>query len=100
MASIRIASGATSGSGWETHGNGVKLDVNTSDGNFTNTPVYTISVGGGGGNMWELSGGTSAVYDPTPTGFRVYLLWRTGGPLTAQEANDYGWYVNWIGIEE
>lgn len=99
MTSPYIAAGSTNGSSWETHHPGAKLHVDTSSGNFSDTPVYTISIGGSGGSMWSLTGGTSGVYSPTPTGFDVYLKWADGASLTGEDANSFGWYVNWVGVE-
>ena len=85
-------------------GRGVFVDVDTSSAGFTKTPNYVISVCGHSSH-WALSG-TSAIYDPSPTGFRVYLRWsynpngQEAPPLTPADANAYGWYITWIGIEE
>lgn len=35
----------------------------------------------------------------TPTGFDVYLKWADGASLTGEDANSFGWYVNWVGVE-
>ncbi|WP_248960393.1 hypothetical protein [Sphaerisporangium perillae] len=97
--STRIGAGTTvPGQGWAPYGdNGLYIDVDTSTGHFTSTPVYTASVGGLSG-QWTLTG-TSTVYDPTPTGFRIYVRQHAGGPLTTFTAQSSKWYVNWIGIE-
>lgn len=102
ITSTRIAAGQTSpGQGWKQHQNeGVYLDVDTTAAKFSTTPTYVITLSGPGGNMWFSGGGASSVYDPTPTGFRVYLRRSDSAALPVQTVTDsYKWYVNWIGIE-
>ncbi|MFI7440910.1 hypothetical protein [Nonomuraea indica] len=98
----RIASGRTEpGVGWNLYVNnspGLYIDVDTSAAHFTGDPVYTVSVGGLA-HHFELTG-TSTVYQPTATGFRVYIRWSNGQPLTVEDAQTYGWYVNWIGVDQ
>jgi hypothetical protein len=65
--------------------------------------VYITSIGGRT-NHWSTTGATSIYPTPpaqyaTPTGFRVYVRWANGGPLTPATANSYGWHINWIGME-
>jgi hypothetical protein len=101
---VQIASGATplSSTAWQSYsdgqgGEGIFVDVNTSSGGFTTTPIYTTSLGGLG-YQWLTAGATS-IYTPTPTGFRVYVQWSTGGGgLTPTFANNNGWHINWIGV--
>ncbi|MBT2226006.1 hypothetical protein [Nonomuraea sp. NEAU-A123] len=99
----RIASGSTApGMGWQLYENnvpGLYIDVDTTSAGFTGTPVYTVSVGGTD-HHFELTG-TSTVYRPTATGFRVYIRWSesTLPPLTVADAETNGWYVNWIGVD-
>ncbi|WP_030456406.1 hypothetical protein [Herbidospora cretacea] len=100
MPTARIAAGHTvSGQGWQAYGpNGIYIDVDTTSGRFTGTPIYVTSVTGPGGNQWSLVG-PSAVYSPTATGFRVYVQWRNGAALTPATAQAYGWQINWIGYD-
>jgi hypothetical protein len=95
----RIASGSTApGQGWVSYGGaGIYIDVNTSAAHFTGTPTYVSSVGGTGG-QWALTG-TGAIYFPTATGFRIYVRWSDGHALTPADAQAFGWYVNWIGVD-
>ncbi|MQY13494.1 hypothetical protein SRB5_36420 [Streptomyces sp. RB5] len=97
--SQRIAAGRTRpGEGWQQYYCcGIYLDVDTSSAHFSGRPVYTSSIGGEG-NQWELTG-TSAIYSPTATGFRIYLRWSSGAPITPAVAADRRWYVNWIGVD-
>jgi hypothetical protein len=100
MATTRIASGMTSpGLGWQQYpgGAGVFIDVDTGSGKFSTTPAYVTSLGGGSSH-WATTGGTS-VYLPTPTGFRIYVRWADGSPLSPANAATFGWHVKWIGME-
>ena len=101
MATHRIASGKTvkGNTAWVQYGGntGVYVDVDTSAAHFSTTPVYTTSLGGVSGN-WSTTGATS-IYSPTATGFRVYVRWSNGNPLTPAIANNNRWHINWIGME-
>ena len=100
MSNQRIASGKTpqGSTAWLQYtSNGIYVDVNTSAGNFSTTPVYITSIGGTSSH-WATTGATS-IYFPTATGFRVYVKWSDSSPLTVEQANTYGWHINWIGIE-
>jgi len=77
-------------------GEGVFVDVDTSSAGFTTTPIYITSIGGATAH-WGTTGATS-IYQPTPTGFRVYVRWWGGGSLTPALANQYGWHINWIAV--
>jgi len=102
VATARIASGSTEpGVGWQQHGDGVTLTVDTSSGNFTTTPRYVISLSGPGGNMWISTGGAASVYEPSSNNFKVFILDREKVKLDVNQVTDnYRWYVNWIGIED
>ncbi|MCC5598299.1 hypothetical protein LC653_41710 [Nostoc sp. CHAB 5784] len=76
--------------------NGIYVDVDTSGANFTSTPKYVTSIGGDGYH-WATTGG-SAIYSPTPTGFRVYVRFSDNGTLSPAFANQNRFHINWIGI--
>jgi hypothetical protein len=100
MPTARIAAGSTTpGEGWTPYNGtkGIYIDVDTSAAHFTGTPLYVTSVAGDSGN-WALVG-PSAVYFATATGFRVYVQWRDGSPITPAHAQQYGWHINWIGYD-
>ncbi len=103
MATHRIASGRTQpgATAWQQYNppanTGVFVDVDTSAGKFSATPVYTTSIGGRSSH-WATTGATS-IYSANPTGFRVYVRWANGSPLTPAEANGFEWHINWIGME-
>jgi hypothetical protein len=106
MATQRIASGQTppGSTAWQVYSpTGIYLDVNTTSGKFTSVPAYVTSIGGKT-NHWATTGATSLYPTPpntypTATGFRVYVRWVDGAPLTPATANSYGWHINWIGME-
>ncbi len=98
--SALIARGSTpvGNTAWQQYydGEGVFVDVDTSSAGFNNTPIYITSIGGLGFH-WATTGATS-IYFPTPTGFRVFVRWSTGGALTPATANQSGWHINWIAV--
>jgi hypothetical protein len=94
-----IAAGRTQpGVGWQQYsGEGLYIDVNTAGYQFTTTPVYVTALHGNS-NHWGTTGGSS-VYNPTPTGFRVYIRKPDGGSLLVSEAQNFGWHIQWIATE-
>ncbi|MEZ0074925.1 hypothetical protein [Planotetraspora sp. GP83] len=96
----RMASGKTRpGQGWRVYApNSICIDVDTTAGQFTGNPIYLTSIGGAGGMQYDLVG-TSAVYDITANKFSVYLKWRDDRDLTPAMAQQFGWYINWIGYD-
>jgi hypothetical protein len=97
----RIASGRTmpGATAWQQYpgGAGIYVDVDTSAAQLTITPVYVTSLGGNSSH-WATTG-ASSVYQATATGFRVYVRWDDGGPLTPATAHGFQWHINWIGME-
>jgi hypothetical protein len=97
---VQVARGSTpvGNTAWQQYfdGQGVFVDIDTSSAKFTTTPIYVTSLGGRTEN-WATIGATS-IYLPTPQGFRVYVRWPGGGPLTPAIANQYGWHINWIAV--
>jgi hypothetical protein len=70
--------------------NAVYTDVNTSACDLTTTPKYFTTLGG-----WSQhfdSQGVTSIYNPTHSGFRVYVV-HTG--VTPTEANDRHWHIVW-----
>ena len=107
VSSPNIQSGSTPpGQGWQQYtgpgGPGIFIDVNTQEppgrDQFTKTPTYVISIGGYSAH-WNTTGG-NAVYLPTASGFRVYVRWVNGAPLSPGDAAANGWRIHWIGCEE
>jgi len=76
-------------------GGGVAVEVDTSHAGFSTPPYYFTSLGGHTNN-WMAQGVTS-IYEPTAKGFRVHIGYRG---LTAAQAKEWGWHVNWIAIGE
>jgi hypothetical protein len=97
---IQTARGSTpvGTTAWQQYpgGEGVYVDVDTSSAGFTTTPIYITSIGGTTSHWWTT--GATSIYFPTPTGFRVYVRWATGGSLTPAMANQYEWHINWIAV--
>lgn len=86
----RTAPGATN---WQQYGStGLYVDVNTAGCGYPNMPLYFTSLGGNTSH-WMTTGAT-AIYTPTPTGFRVYIN-SLFGPVSPALANSYGWHLNW-----
>lgn len=95
----KIATGCTLASEWQQHqiNAGVFVDVDTSAARFTRTATYITALHGFGAH-WRTTGGSS-VYNATATGFRIYVRFVGGGPLTIALAQQYGWHIQWIGVE-
>jgi hypothetical protein len=74
---------------------GVAVEVDTSSAGFSAPPYYFTSLGGHTNN-WMAQGVTS-IYEPTAKGFRAHVGYRG---LTAAQAKDWGWHINWIAIGE
>src|SRR4028119_452626 len=96
---VQVARGSTpvGSTAWQQYDGpeaGVFVDVDTSSAGFTTTPIYITSLGGIS-HHWNTTGATS-IYTPTPTGFRVYVRFPSGSPLTPALANQYQWHINWI----
>ena len=80
---------------WKTFGShSVYLDVDTSEAGFSSTPHYVVTMNGMHSH-WSVVGG-HAIYEPTATSFRIYLLYEVS-EVTAKQAQQYDWRVNWIG---
>ena len=94
---VAAGSSPTDGSGWQTYGTtALTIKVNTSAAGFSRTPVYLAAIGGRT-RHWELIGGT-AVYNPTATGFEVFVKHYKDVPITRLNALDYGWHIKWHAI--
>lgn len=86
----RTTPGATA---WQPYAaNGLTLTINTAGCGFTATPRYFSSLGGST-NHW-MTTGASSIYEPTATGFKIYLF-DLNAPITPATANARGWHVNW-----
>jgi hypothetical protein len=72
---------------------GIYVEIDTSSAGFSSTPYYFTSLGGHTNN-WQAQGAAS-IYLPTAKGFRVHVGHRE---LTAAQAKEWGWYINWIAI--
>lgn len=81
---------------WLQYGpDGLCVTIDTSEANFSSTPLYYTSLGGNAGNWMAL--GATSIYQPTPTSLKIYL--RLSPSITPEQANEWEWHVNWVGIE-
>lgn len=98
----RIACGKTRPGQWRRHNprrnEGLFVDVDTRLAGFSMVPVYVSSLCGHHGH-WNTVGGGS-VCQPTAHGFRVYIRYVDGSPITPGVAIQGGWHIQWIGFEE
>jgi len=99
IAAGRIAAGRTEpGQGWQKYGdNGIFIDVDTSSAGFTGIPVYVTSLAGNS-HHWETTGGSS-IYNSTNSGFRIFLRWSDGRPLSVTDAIEKGWHITWMSMD-
>ncbi|WP_030679115.1 hypothetical protein [Streptomyces rimosus] len=102
MQNGKFLSGRTApGEGWQDYpdrnGNGVYIDVDTSEGGFTDTPAYIAALTGDD-RMWMTTGGNT-VYNATPTGFRVYVRRVDRQHIDPAYAAKNGWHIAWIAAE-
>ncbi len=76
---------------WVQYGtSGIYTDIDTRLCGMESVPLYFASLGGQGSH-WSVRGET-AIYEPTETGFRIYLY---SPGMTPETANELGWYINW-----
>ncbi len=114
VGTMTVGQGVSDPSDWRDYfSSGIYIDVNTSACGFTRTPHYLVtleSIGGSIQGMWQTSG-LPAVYNATPTGFRVYIRWTdhptvaptiggsmTPNPLRASFAQSQNWVIRWTAI--
>ena len=95
----RIASGRTEpgNTAWKKYGTGIVVIVDTSSGRFSGTPVYITSIGGKT-KHWTTTG-ASSIYKATSTSFKIYIRKVNNAEITLDQANQYEWHINWIGME-
>jgi hypothetical protein len=100
MNTQKIGSGRTpvGATNWQPyHGGttGIYVDVDTRGAGFVGSPVYVASIAGRS-NHWATTGG-SAIYDPSSSGFRIYIRYSDGSPITPADANSNQWHITWMG---
>lgn len=102
---FQISQGQTSPNDWKDYSSlGIYVDVDTSACGFTQTPHYLVTIEGSS-HHWCVNG-VNAIYQPSPTGFRVYLRWTDDdghygnyNPLRASFAKGKNWYLRWTAIQ-
>lgn len=77
----------------QSSGNGVYTDVDIGSCGFVKTPTVTTALEGSSGH-W-LADGTSAVYDTSPTKFRIYI---SKVSLQVDQATSWRYNVEWISV--
>ena len=98
---LKVCAGTTGrdSTNWSNyHTNGLVLDVNIGDCGFVKVPTITTSIEGKGYH-WRATG-TSAVYNASAQGFRMYL---EGGKEDGHnpkngKAEEWKWNVEWIAV--
>ena len=95
----RICSGKTEAgnTAWVQYidnGNGIYVDVDISECQFSSTPILTSSLAGNT-RHWVTTG-ASSIYALLPNGFRIYL--KHIETITPAKANKFQWHVNWIAV--
>jgi len=88
--------GRTSENDWvEYSANGIYVDVDTSKCGFETTPVYVSSLHGTSSH-WT-STGSSELYSPTATGFRIYIS-TTAAIVSGQSYKSWKWQIEWVAV--
>ena len=75
---------------------GIFIDIDTSAAAFTETPKYFTALRGEG-DLSQVKG-VHAIYNASPTGFRIYLY--RPDQLTPEFANQHNWHIQWLGMTE
>lgn len=104
-ATMRIASGRTppGNTNWlqGSSSSEITVVVDTTQGKFTGVPIYVASLSGKGG-MYTVSGG-SDIHAATSNSFAVHVRSLNGSALNPllikPGTGQYGWFINWHGIE-
>lgn len=76
----------------------IKMPTTPNPFNPANPVIYTTSIGGDN-QQWSLVG-ANAIYKADHTGFRVYIRWFNGAPLTDDYAESMNWHINWIAMQQ
>ncbi|HEY8644223.1 MAG TPA: hypothetical protein VIO84_15855 [Candidatus Dormibacteraeota bacterium] len=93
---VRFVSGATvdGSTAWRVYNSYiVVVHVDTTAAGFQNTPNYTVSLGGE--SMCVLTTGGSVVYNASPSGFNIYVVFIDQRSFTPADANSWGWHLTW-----
>ncbi len=72
---------------------GIYTDIDTSVGDFEETPQYFTSLSGVMGH--HLARGVTSIYRPTSKGFRVYI---SLAGLTPEKARRWDWAISWVAV--
>ena len=76
--------------------NALFIDVNTEKSGYYRTPNYVTSMHGGR-DHWKTQG-VHSVYEPSRTGFRIFVVFPAD--ITGMEAESHKWQIAWVGSED
>jgi hypothetical protein len=86
---------AIGGPKWKKFGShSLFLDVDTSTAGFPGTPNY-ITAMNGEHSHWRTVG-SHAIYEPSATSFRIYVLYELS-EVKVSQASKWQWAINWMG---
>jgi len=89
---------AIGGPKWKKFGShSLFLDVDTSTAGFPGTPNY-ITAMNGEHSHWRTVG-SHAIYEPSATSFRIYVLYELS-EVKVSQASKWQWAINWMGSTE
>ncbi|MEQ3710915.1 MAG: hypothetical protein ABNH38_10565 [Tateyamaria sp.] len=71
------------------------VEIDTSTAGFSSTPLYFVSLLGGG--SWSAQG-ASAIYAPSADSFRVYLKWSPSSDSNIVDYASDKWEVHWMAV--
>jgi hypothetical protein len=99
-APVRVCSGSTpvGNTAWAvygTGGNAITLNVDTSGCGFTTSARYIANLACNN-VCWMTTGGNNP-YNPSPTGFQIYVNYMAGG-MSPTMANGFGFHIEWVGV--
>jgi hypothetical protein len=86
-----IITGSTKTTDWTlyAYAAAITVYVDLSQYKLTKAPYVYTSLNGNG--MHYATIGATSIYELSPSGFRVYVGWWNGSPITINDAQKYGW---------
>jgi hypothetical protein len=74
----------------------IRMDIDTTSCKFQYTPLYFTSITGGVGHY--LLTGINAIYEPTNSGFTIYVQSTDGATANTLMGRSAQWKMQWIGF--
>jgi hypothetical protein len=88
----------TGSTNWKQNGSdSLYVDISIAGCGLGIVPVYFASLSGSSGHNRTL--GSSSIYNPTSSGFRIHIV-NLAGAITPALANQKNWAVNWEAVSE